>query len=92
MTRRLATILTVTLASSLGWGVAQGVTAQQEPAHMKSDSARTFGAEETFLRQHTEVLRLAAPDHSGGEILMAPRYQGRVMTSSLAGEHGASLG
>lgn len=59
---------------------------------MKPDSARTFGTEEIFLRQHTEVLRLAAPDHSGGEILLAPHYQGRVMTSTVAGAHGTSLG
>ena len=59
---------------------------------MKSDSVRTFGVEEIFLRQHTEVLRLAAPDHSGGAILMAPRFQGRVMTSTLSGEQGTSLG
>ncbi len=54
-------------------------------------SAANFGANVTFLRQHTEVIVLS--DRAGqAEVALAPAWQGRVMTSTTAGDEGPSFG
>ena len=54
-------------------------------------SAATFGDEVAFLKQHTDVVVLS--DKAGtSEVVVAPAWQGRVMTSTAAGDHGASYG
>jgi len=49
-----------------------------------------YAADVAFLREHTGVVELVGP--GGARVAVAPAYQGRVMTSSLAGKEGASFG
>ncbi len=48
-----------------------------------------YGQDLAFLREHTDIVELACGE---ARAAVAPAYQGRVMTSSLAGESGASFG
>ncbi|MEZ6094254.1 MAG: DUF6786 family protein [Pirellulaceae bacterium] len=43
-----------------------------------------------FLRQHTELVELRS--RTGGRVLVAPEWQGKTMTSSVAGEAANSYG
>ncbi len=49
----------------------------------------TFAADVALLKAHTEVVELSSGDAA---VAVAPAYQGRVMTSTLAGGEGASFG
>lgn len=52
---------------------------------------KTFGDDLAFLKKHTEVVLLS--DVSGqGQVVLAPAYQGRVMTSTAEGARGLSFG
>ncbi len=51
-------------------------------------AADRFAADLAFLRQHTDVVVLSDP--SGAQVVVAPGYQGRVMTSTAGG--GESFG
>lgn len=53
--------------------------------------ARTFGDDAAFLAKHAETIVLSSPDGMS-RIAVAPRYQGRVMTSTAGGEGGDSYG
>ncbi len=54
-------------------------------------SAASFGDDLDFLRQHTPVVVLK--DKSGqAQVVVAPAWQGRVMTSTAAGTNGTSFG
>jgi hypothetical protein len=48
-----------------------------------------FGEDVAFLKKHTEVVVLQQGDAA---VAVAPAYQGRVMTSSVDGDSGASYG
>jgi hypothetical protein len=51
----------------------------------------TFGEDVAFLRAYTPVVLLRSPDGQA-QIAVAPAYQGRVMTSTAAGDAGMSFG
>ncbi len=51
---------------------------------------RTYADDVAFLKQHAEVVELTGP--SGAAAAVAPAFQGRVMTSTLAGDDGDSFG
>ena len=51
---------------------------------------RTYAEDLAFLTKHTEVVELGAG--GDGRVAVAPAYQGRVMTSTLAGKEDASFG
>src|SRR5512140_3648293 len=51
--------------------------------------AATFGAEIDFLKQHTPVVVLT---QGRSKVALAPAWQGRVMTSTAAGDTGQSFG
>jgi hypothetical protein len=51
--------------------------------------AETFGNDLGFLRAHTDVVVL---ERAGARVAVAPAWQGRVLTSTAAGERGASFG
>jgi hypothetical protein len=62
-----------------------------------SDFAIGFGLERVafeddlaFLRKHTKVIVLA--DGTGAQVVVAPEYQGRVMTSTTGGDDAPSFG
>jgi len=50
----------------------------------------TYLSDVSFLRQHTEIIEL--PAGRDAAVAVAPAYQGRVMTSTLAGPRGRSFG
>jgi hypothetical protein len=51
----------------------------------------TFGDDLTFLQQHGQPVLLQ--DQAGkAQVIVSPDYQGRVMTSTALGVHGASFG
>jgi len=50
----------------------------------------TYAGDVEFLNLHTEIVELTADEKA--LVAVAPEYQGRVMTSSLAGGAGASFG
>jgi hypothetical protein len=49
-----------------------------------------FESDVSFLRQHTEVILLGDP--SGSQVVVAPAYQGRVLTSTTGGGDAPSFG
>jgi len=60
-----------------------------EPASKLSDG--TFGYDLNFLRQyHKDIVVLG--DSAGAQVVIAPAYQGRVMTSTTEGNKGISFG
>lgn len=62
---------------------------QSEPP--KAPVAGSFGADVSFLKEHVEVVILS--DEAGGaRVAVVPAWQGRVMTSTSAGEGGPSFG
>jgi Family of unknown function (DUF6786) len=51
-----------------------------------------FGNDVAFMKEHTDILVLTAPDNPNAKIAVAPGYQARIMTSSAAGDDGAGFG
>jgi hypothetical protein len=49
-----------------------------------------FESDLSFLRQHTDVVLLSDP--AGARVVVAPEYQGRVMTSTTGGADAPSFG
>jgi len=62
--------------------------AQQEGHATMSEN--TYAQDLEFLSEHTEVVELGGAGRA--RVAVAPGYQGRVMTSTLAGGEGASFG
>lgn len=52
---------------------------------------RNFGQDVDFVSKHTEIITLSSPDGLA-KVLLAPRLQGRVMTSTAQGDSGISFG
>jgi len=57
---------------------------------MTASRQDTYAADVALLRQHTDLIELTASPTQ--RVAVAPGYQGRVMTSTLAGDDGASFG
>jgi hypothetical protein len=61
------------------------------PMAAPNPPAASFGADLAFLKQHTSVITLA--DETGkAQVVVAPAWQGRVMTSTASGTDGPSFG
>lgn len=67
-----------------------GILAQQVAEGQPSEIG-SFGYDVKFLEEYTDVVVLGSVD-SNGKILVTPTMQGRVMTSSVSGDAGKSLG
>jgi hypothetical protein len=52
----------------------------------------TFGYDLAFLKKHHKDLVILGEDSAGAQVLIAPAYQGRVMTSTADGMNGLSFG
>jgi hypothetical protein len=63
-----------------------GLTARSQPA----DSSPRFASDLAFIRQHTTAIVLGDP--SGAQVVVAPAYQGRVLTSTTGGDDAPSFG
>jgi len=58
-------------------------SARTPPAPSSPHAATGFADDIAFLKQHTKVIELSDP--SGARVVVAPEYQGRVMTSTADG-------
>lgn len=61
-------------------------------APLHSQDLPTYGAEREFLTKHTKVVELSWSGEFENVVLVCPEYQGRVMTSTCAGQDGPSFG
>ncbi len=52
----------------------------------------SFGFDLEFLQKHHKDLVLLGEDSAGAQVIIAPAYQGRVMTSTAEGKNGLSFG
>ena len=76
-----ASLLAICVAALLGF----------TPMAAPNPPAASFGADLAFLKQHTSVITLA--DETGrAQVVVAPAWQGRVMTSTAGGSDGPSFG
>ena len=66
------------------------LAAAAEAVSLPSPTPATFGEDVAFLEKHTKVVVLA--DKAGAKVALAPAWQGRVMTSTAAGDNGLSFG
>lgn len=78
-------------APAIGCGVSPPEQAPAASAPSAASGARSFGDDLQFLRQHTQVVLLQDPS-GRARVIVAPEYQGRVMTSTAAGDEGLSFG
>jgi hypothetical protein len=60
-------------------------------APLKAPAAGPFASDLAFLKQHTDVVVLAPPG-GNAQVVVAPEYQGRVMTSTTGGSDAPSFG
>ncbi len=70
----------------LCWFALTTMPTTQQPA-----PSRTFGDEVAFLTRHTTLVLLHDASRTA-QVAVAPAWQGRVMTSTAAGDAGASYG
>lgn len=89
----LARLLPCLMAATVFWGCTSDNSSQPEESGnaMKKLEKGTFGYDVQFLENHTNVTVLTVDD-SEGKILVTPEMQGRVMTSTVEGDRGKSLG
>ncbi len=59
-----------------------------QPTHTP-DKPASFGEDLRFLQQHDSVILLR---RDAAEVLVSPKYQGKVFTSTAGGEDGPSFG
>jgi len=81
---------------SISMFVLAACNSDQEKPESKADSASkfmdgTFGYDLNFLKQYHKDL-VVLGDNTGAQIIIAPAYQGRVMTSTTEGNKGISFG
>ena len=55
------------------------------------ESEKNFAEDVNFLRDH-DVRPIVLKDESGARVVLSPKYQGRVMTSTMDGDTGFSCG
>ena len=80
----------------ISMGVIAACNSDEEKPESKADSASkfmdgTFGYDLNFLSQYHKDL-VVLGDSTGAQIIIAPAYQGRVMTSTMEGKKGISFG
>ena len=61
---------------------------RKQPVYAKG----TFGYDLDFLKEQHKDLVLLSDDSSKAQLIVLPAYQGRVMTSTAAGNEGSSFG
>jgi hypothetical protein len=70
-------------------GSEQAKKINQKSGIMETDSTKLYGYNRDFLKKHTAIIELKK-DNSA--IILAPGWQGRVMTSTAEGDNGYSFG
>ncbi len=51
-----------------------------------------YGEDVAFMKKHTNILELVAPDNPNAKVAVAPGYQARIMTSTADGDSSTSFG
>jgi hypothetical protein len=67
-------------------------TTTENVAKVQSFPKGSFGYDLNFLKQYHKDVVVLGDDSLGGQIVVLPAYQGRVMTSTFTGYSGGSLG
>ena len=81
----VAALITITVVAFAG---CQGNEQSDRPM-----PTSRFDADLAFLRDHTTVIVLSDPgDPGGAQVVVAPQYQGRVLTSTTGGDDAPSFG
>jgi hypothetical protein len=85
------------LSSTMWWGVGGMVLVivaasgcGRGDRNVRSDTASPWESDLAFLQQHTQVVVLGDP--GAPQVIVAPEYQGRVMTSTTGGPDAPSYG
>ncbi|MET0392997.1 MAG: DUF6786 family protein [Chitinophagaceae bacterium] len=81
-------LMAIVACNNAGNKAAQETTAPGKQEYAKGE----FGYDLNRLRQYHPDLVLLGDDSSGAQVIVLPAYQGRVMTSTAAGNSGASFG
>jgi len=81
-------IVVILIASSCGGSRKENKYTKAEKS-MASDSTKTYGYNKVFLKKHTTIVELKNEESA---LLVAPAWQGRVMTSTSEGDKGFSFG
>lgn len=87
-------ILLVSFLVTIAWAgcTSEESSQKQEISNpLEKETKGTFGYDVRFLEDYTDVVVLRDQD-SLGSVLVTPTMQGRVMTSSVEGDSGKSLG
>ena len=74
------------MTRTLAWLLVAGVALSAQT----TASPRSFDSDLAFLKAHTKVIVLS--DSSGAQVVVAPEYQGRVMTSTTGAAGAAGFG
>jgi len=80
---------TFLLLIAIVFSCSNGNPKKKSASKMNEFEKGTYGYDLNFLKAHTDPVELQNGD---ARIIVSPEYQGRVMTSSAAGEEGLSYG
>ncbi len=82
-----------TILHTIGWVIVMSILSHSPGRVDANDLAneRTFGEDVDFLASYVDAVVLGKDD-AGPQLVVVPDYQGRVMTSSAAGQEGISYG
>ncbi len=80
-----------TLSTLMFAALAFGCGAEPQPSAPAAATPGPFESDLAFLRQNTDPIVLAEPG-SPAQVVVAPEYQGRVMTSTIGGSEAPSFG
>lgn len=78
-------LLTLTLVLT----ACQSATTADKSSSVKKMADDTYAADKAFLGQHTAVVELTS---GNAKVIIVPKYQARVMTSTCQGDSGQSFG
>ena len=78
------------IAALLFFAASLAPTFPLSTALAQEDQAMTYGEARSFLTEHTDVVELV--NESGARAAVCPEWQGRVMTTTDAGDDGPSFG
>ena len=84
----IITLITVMLLSCTNNPDKNEPPAEATPSAYKQGS---FGYDIAFLRQHDSIISLSVAGEPG-QVVVSPRYQGKVFTSTAEGDEGKSFG
>jgi hypothetical protein len=88
---RFPTVLLLALLSTSSLSATPPPSAGTSPMTRSDSPGTTFGDDVAFLRKYTDVVVLS-DETQRAQVVIAPAWQGRVMTSTAEGDAGRSFG